>query len=515
MSCEEKFKKYSAKILEQQKQIQKLEDQSGVQNSIIRKLGKRSQELALLVKAYKRSEASKFTQQLPTNRHDDFAVEFSEGEIVSSEFEVNQYTSYTYNAIYSLGNSLTHSPAVRPMPKQPMGKEYHNTVNFAVGKINEELEDKNMFTSDFDLIDGITRIDRLKGAQYDLYFRTNQLNVYHRARAYRPFSPLQLVGNIETIDTNHDIINLILPLSGRIDKFKLFMENFLAVCIRWDRRVYLTIVFFGLEGKIELQNIASNISQAENFTNYQIVYSDKPFSRGLGLQKGALAWDKGNVLMFFCDVDVYFNPEFLERCRFYTAPGHQVYYPIVFSLYNPVVVYGGNSPPLKQQYRINRETGYWRDFGFGMACHYRSDFLQTGGFDLSIKGWGKEDVKLYRKYLNSKIKVVRAVDRGIFHMYHHKHCSRNLTDSQYISCLNSKVKSEASHTQMGLLAFAGHIFENNDPNWIEQLQQSATKNISPTTQTTASSNNSVNKVDMMQDKEKLQTKSTNETAVSA
>lgn len=63
-------------------------------------------------------------------------------------------------------------------------------------------------------------------------------------------------------------------------------------------------------------------SSEENFSNYTLIPVDEEFSRGRGLDIGAHAWKKGgDVLMFFCDVDIYFTLEFLSTCRLNTAPG--------------------------------------------------------------------------------------------------------------------------------------------------------------------------------------------------
>ena len=204
----------------------------------------------------------------------------------------------------------------------------------------------------------------------------------------------------------------------RVDTFKQFMETFTKVCILGDQRVHLTIVYFGEDELNMAQKIVKNVSQAYNFTHVTFLTKDTEFSRGVGLLSGAEAWDKGNVLMFFCDVDIYFDERFLDRCRMNAEPGRKVYYPIVFSLYNPDIVYHGrNIPDWHDQLVIGKNSGYWRDFGFGMTCLYRSDFLYMKGFDTNIKGWGAEDVKLYRKFVSSNLEVVRAPDRGTYIHY--------------------------------------------------------------------------------------------------
>ncbi|MED6233220.1 Chondroitin sulfate N-acetylgalactosaminyltransferase 1, partial [Ataeniobius toweri] len=84
-------------------------------------------------------------------------------------------------------------------------------------------------------------------------------------------------------------------------------------------------------------------------------------------------------------------------------------------------------------------------------------YQQCSGFDRSIRGWGLEDVHLYRKYLHSKLMVVRAPSRGLFHLWHEKSCADELPPDKYKMCMQTKAMSEASHGQLGELLFKEEI----------------------------------------------------------
>lgn len=57
------------------------------------------------------------------------------------------------------------------------------------------------------------------------------------------------------------------------------------------------------------------------FKNFTLIHLSEKFSRGRGLEVGARAWKKSNVLLFFCDVDAHFTAEFLHSCRMNAQPG--------------------------------------------------------------------------------------------------------------------------------------------------------------------------------------------------
>ncbi|KAF3833252.1 hypothetical protein F7725_026917 [Dissostichus mawsoni] len=186
-------------------------------------------------------------------------------------------------------------------------------------------------------------------------------------------------------------VNILVPLSGRYDIFVRFMANFERVCLIPNQNVKLLILLFSTDNNTE------QVKQVELMREYHMKYpraemAIKPvtgsFSRALALEVGSLHFSNDSLL-FYCDVDLLFTSDFLKRCRTNTAPGEQTYFPIIFSQYDPKVVYAG--------------------------------------------------------------KLFRSADTGIVHVHHPVICDPNLEAKQYKMCVGSKASSHGSSQQLAEL----------------------------------------------------------------
>lgn len=259
----------------------------------------------------------------------------------------------------SFAKTHIYEPDSQPKPKEYMFRGQHRETRIIkpVRKHIFQIEDKIINTINAnrslditreEVLDGVYRFDINGGVDYEYYFKDpsdHKSVIPVRASRYLSEPHIEIQSNQrKRLD---ETINLVLPLSGRLERFQNFIELFINVCIKKDNNVYLTVVLYGEKDFKFVKKILQGLEKDYGFRKYELVMRDKEFSRGRALHDGVVYW-KGkdpNVLMFFCDVDITFSSEFLRRCRSYSQPGRQVYYPIVFSLYNPKNVYEDRSVP--------------------------------------------------------------------------------------------------------------------------------------------------------------------------
>jgi chondroitin sulfate synthase len=252
--------------------------------------------------------------------------------------------------------------------------------------------------------------------------------------------------------TKKETINFILPLSGRHEIFKRFLKMYEEVCIKQGEETRLFVILY--TEKVEDFNRSSvlveNIQRKYSSSGVTVVTVNETFTRARALEHGLklLAHDD---LTLFIDVDIVFDTKSLLRIRENTVKDKSIYFPIVYSLYNPKLL--NKSYPLDDYAFFNsaivdEDNGFWRQFGFGIVSLYKSDYVTLGGLNLLISGWGSEDVTFYDEAIKSKLKIVRSVDPSLIHVYHSIDCDINLDVFQRNMCLGTQASMLGSLKQL-------------------------------------------------------------------
>lgn len=280
-----------------------------------------------------------------------------------------------------------------------------------------------------------------------------------RQRTSNNFYPSFLFNSASKLDPIEDkVINFVVPLAGRFKTFERFMNNYEQVCLITNAKTELLVILYShkLEDSIDstIYLIDSIKFKYKNAKIKVILDRNNLFSRAKALDQ-AVKHLNNNDLLFFIDVDIVFTHEALHRVRSNTIINRKIYFPIVFSQYDPNYVnyhsanrnfdkFSENNNYSENIFIINEVTGYWRQFGFGIVSLYKRDYLKIGGFNLSIEGWGKEDVDFYEKSVKSDLIVFRAPDINLIHVYHKVTCDEKLSNIQMSMCKGSRYETLAS-----------------------------------------------------------------------
>lgn len=233
------------------------------------------------------------------------AAEILHGLPLNNEYELIPFNHFTFSRVYPIELGLGKRVVEKPIGFKR--KDLLDALNRALDSLNKNATaTTNRYTLD-DFSEGIYRSDPTTGTQYELYFRTREIRKNpsstqsHHERSnnhnnndgttkltvMRPYAPLQTI-QIETLpkqrERDKEIIYIILPLSGRTATFQSFMDKFVKIALKNDRRVHLTVVYFGEDGLSETRSIMSRVlgtkNSGGNSSNLKLLALNETFSRG-------------------------------------------------------------------------------------------------------------------------------------------------------------------------------------------------------------------------------------------
>ncbi|XP_037075681.1 chondroitin sulfate N-acetylgalactosaminyltransferase 1-like [Pollicipes pollicipes] len=348
--------------------------------------------------------------------------------------------------------------------------ELHRVLDLAAAELQRSTDEPAARPSD-------SRGARLRfvpglGTEYEVYFpalRPATASEFHTVRLQRGLGPLEvtyagLAGS--------RLVNIVLPYYGRFAALEAFVGRFRQLVLDAEA-VVLTVVHFsegvpaleGYQERLDRAGVAELVRETNealggDVPRVRLLEERGAFSHGAGWLAAAANWDKSHdVILFLCNIDMVFGREFLQRCRANSQPNGRVYYPMVFSTYNPEIVYGVIKKQVipiltnyEKEHLIHENLGYWLDTEYEMSCQYLSDFRKFG---VQFANQASESFafRLYERFVKSEIQVIRMADRDLVQLYHRAHCTKEMGRESFNKCLKKKVMNEASKLEWGLWVY--------------------------------------------------------------
>jgi chondroitin sulfate N-acetylgalactosaminyltransferase 1/2 len=223
-------------------------------------------------------------------------AEILHGLPMNNEYELIPFNHFTFSRVYPIDLGLGKRVVEKPIGYKR--KDLLDALNRGLESLNKNATATNQRYTLDDFIEGIYRNEPVTGTQYELYFRTKEISnktnpspssSHHNDHGttklivMRPFAPLQTI-QVERFPKTADkeIIHIILPLSGRIGTFQGFMEKFVKIALKNDRRVQLSVVYFGEDGLADARKIMKRIiaQKSAYASNLKLLALNETFSRG-------------------------------------------------------------------------------------------------------------------------------------------------------------------------------------------------------------------------------------------
>lgn len=262
------------------------------------------------------------------------AAEILHGLPLNNEYELIPFNHFTFSRVYPIELGLGKRVVEKPIGYKR--KDLLDALNRALESLNKNASNPTKYTLD-DFTEGVYRTDPTTGTQYEMFFRIKEASnrssssssvvaapsaaasVHHdhsanthygvrKVLVMRPFAPMQTVQmEVYPKTKEKELIHIILPLSGRTSTFQSFMDKFVKIALKNDRRVHLTVVYFGEEGLLEARSIMSRVlgmkNSGGNSSNLKLLALNETFSRGRYFCcLGRVQWCDSFFLLFRCSM---------------------------------------------------------------------------------------------------------------------------------------------------------------------------------------------------------------------
>ena len=274
----------------------------------------------------------------------------------------------------------------------------------------------------------LQRVDPSRGIDYFLQLidqrKSGPLKTefYHALRETEPPRITSMHSpNCGTIKVNFVVATP--PVSRGFQRFMLSFENsFLA---RNPPELVSLLAILYSDGKFKKydKDLFSVVTLLDLYkkkypkADLRLITTRKPYSRKETIEITSKEYPTYELL-FFADIHIDFSMQFIERCRMNAIENEQVYFPMIFSPYDPAEFHKSRILfPYSTKFKISEKTGAWMPESFHLVCVFNYDLVKV----LNVNQNGEKSEKdwnLLSEFINyGQLKIFRAVEPGLVHLW--------------------------------------------------------------------------------------------------
>lgn len=281
----------------------------------------------------------------------------------------------------------------------------------------------------------LQRVDPSRGIDYFLQVMDQRSSLngqlktefYHMLREVEPAR----ITSLQTPNCGMIKVNFVVatpPVSRGFQRFMLSFENSFLARNPPELVSLLTVLYSDGKFKKYDKDLFSVVTLLDLYrkkypeADLRLITTRRSFSRKETIEIASKEYPTYELL-FLADIHIDFSMQFIERCRMNAIENQQVYFPIIFSPYDPAEFHKSRILyPYATKFKISEKVGAWMPESFHLVCVYNYDLVKVINVDQKKEEEKEEKDENGWNLLNrfmkvSELKVFRSVEPGLVHLW--------------------------------------------------------------------------------------------------
>lgn len=337
----------------------------------------------------------------------------------------------SFNDQFKYMESKHHpSTPLNGMSKREVNEVVSAVIKSQAQKDSIESENESVRSGESMVMESVLqRVDPGRGIDYFLQLTDQSKSGHLKSEFYHALREIEppRVTSMHTPNCGTIKVNFVVatpPVSRGFQRFMLSFENsFLA---RNPPELVSLLAILYSDGKFKKydKDLFSVVTLLDLYrkkypkADLRLITTRNPYSRKETIEIASKEYPTYELL-FLADIHIDFSMQFIERCRMNAVENEQVYFPMIFSPYDPVEFHKSRIVfPYATKFKISEKMGAWMPESYHLVCVFNYDLVKVLNRNQDDKEESEKNWNLLNEFIKyNHLKIFRAVEPGLVHLW--------------------------------------------------------------------------------------------------